>query len=51
MTTEQKQRILEMRNAGMGYSRIATSLSLSVNTVKTFAQDISSLGFHILPGE
>ena len=38
MTTEQKQRILEMRNAGMGYSRIATSLSLSVNTVKSFCQ-------------
>lgn len=38
MTTEQKQRIMEMRDAGMGYSRIATSLSLSVNTVKSFCQ-------------
>ena len=38
MTAEQKQRILEMRDAGMGYSRIATSLSLSVNTVKSFCQ-------------
>ena len=38
MTNEQKQRIVEMRDAGLGYSRIANSLSLSVNTVKSFCR-------------
>lgn len=38
MTNEQKQRIMVMREAGLGYSRIAAGLSLSVNTVKAFCQ-------------
>ena len=38
VTAEQKQRLLEMRAAGMGYSRIASNLAISVNTVKSFCQ-------------
>ena len=38
MTSEQKQRIMDMRDAGLGYIRIATSLALSVNIVKPLCQ-------------
>ena len=38
MTSEQRQQALAMRQTGMGYARIATTLNLSINTVKSFCQ-------------
>lgn len=38
MTDAQKQNIKEMRRQGVGYKRIAGSLGLSENTVKSFCQ-------------
>lgn len=36
MTDAQKEMILDMRQAGHGYKKIATALGLSANTVKSF---------------
>ncbi len=36
MTSEEKTKIVELSRLGMGYSKIATQLNLSPNTVKTF---------------
>ena len=38
MTELQKQRITEMRTRGDSYSQIATTLDISVNTVKSFCR-------------
>ena len=38
MTTEQKDRIAQLRAAGEGYKRIAELLGISVNTIKSFCQ-------------
>ncbi len=38
MTTEQREQITTMRNAGEGYTSIAAKLNLSVNTIKTFCK-------------
>ena len=38
MTDTQKERIVELRQQGCGYSKIATLLSISKNTVKSFCQ-------------
>lgn len=38
MTNEQRKRIVELRRQGCGYSKIATMLSISKNTVKSYCQ-------------
>ena len=38
MTTEQKDRIVQLRASGKGYKRIAESLGISVSTVKSYCQ-------------
>lgn len=38
MTTEQKDRIAQLRVSGKGYKRIAESLGISVSTVKSYCQ-------------
>lgn len=38
MTTEQKDRIAQLRASGKGYKRIAESLGISVSTVKSYCQ-------------
>lgn len=38
MTNDEKNRISELRRAGMGYLKIAQTLDLNVNTVKTFCR-------------
>ena len=38
MTNEQREQIAELRRQGCGYSKIATTLSLSKNTVKSYCQ-------------
>jgi endogenous inhibitor of DNA gyrase (YacG/DUF329 family) len=38
MTNLQKQRIAELRGQGIGYARIAESLGISENTVKSYCQ-------------
>ncbi len=38
MTDAQKEQIYELRQQGCGYSKIATLLSISKNTVKSFCQ-------------
>lgn len=38
MTNEQKELISEFRRQGCGYSKIATQLSISKNTVKSYCQ-------------
>jgi len=38
VTDSQKERIAELRRQGCGYSKIATTLSLSKNTVKSYCQ-------------
>lgn len=38
MTDTQKKRIIELRQQGCGYSKIATMLSISKNTVKSYCQ-------------
>ena len=36
MTSEEKNKIVKLSNQGMGYLKIANTLNLSSNTVKTF---------------
>ena len=38
MTKEQKQQIQNMRHKGLGYKKIAGTLGISVNTVKSYCQ-------------
>lgn len=38
MTTEQKDRIAQLRTSGEGYKRIAEVLGISVSTVKSYCQ-------------
>ena len=38
MTTDQKNKIAEMRKSGMGYLKIAQALGLNENSVKTFCR-------------
>ena len=38
MTNEQREQIAELRRQGCGYSKIATTLSLSKNTVKSYCR-------------
>jgi ribosomal protein S27E len=38
MTNLQKERIADMRHRGLGYTRIAESLGISENTVKSYCQ-------------
>lgn len=38
MTTEQKDRIAEMRRQGCTYAKIAETLSISENTIKTYCR-------------
>ena len=38
MTTEQKDRIAQLRASGKGYKRIAESLGISVSTIKSYCQ-------------
>lgn len=38
MTTEEKRKITELRKVGISYSKIADSLNLSRDTVKTFCR-------------
>ena len=38
MTAEQKEKIHQMRNKGMSYSKIALELSISENTIKSFCR-------------
>lgn len=36
MTSQEKSKIMELSEQGLGYSKIATMLGLSVNTVKSY---------------
>ena len=38
MTQIQRERILELQDAGLGYKKIAAELGISVNTVKSFCR-------------
>lgn len=38
MTNEQKQKIAELRNAGISYAKIGEMLGISKNTVKTYCR-------------
>lgn len=38
MDTPTKQKIIDLRNEGVGYKRIADQLDVSVNSVKSFCQ-------------
>ena len=38
MTDEQKNKIMELRMLGAGYGKIAQTLDISVNTVKSFCR-------------
>lgn len=38
MTNEQKQKLIAMRRSGSGYGRIAETLGISINTVKSFCR-------------
>ncbi|MEF9970654.1 MAG: helix-turn-helix domain-containing protein, partial [Ruthenibacterium sp.] len=38
MTNEQKEQISELRQQGYGYSKVATLLSISKNTVKSYCR-------------
>ena len=38
MTTEQKQKIQDMRNQGLGYAKISEILGISPNTVKSYCR-------------
>ena len=38
MTPEQKKEIIRMRKSGLGYSKIADLLGISLNTVKSFCR-------------
>ena len=38
MTNEQKELLVEMRTNGLGYVKIADSLNISTNTVKSYCQ-------------
>lgn len=44
MTTEQKEKIKVLRANGLGYKKVATSLGLSVNTVKSFCRNHALTG-------
>lgn len=46
MNELQKQRIIELRNSGLSYSKIADALSISINTIKSFCRR-NNLGGHI----
>ena len=39
MTKEQKQQIHTLRRGGLGYKKIASSMGISVNTVKSFCRN------------
>ena len=43
MTDTQRTQIKELRLAGYGYKKIAQALCLSVDTVKSYAERITSL--------
>lgn len=38
MTVEDKNKIIEMRNKGLGYTQISNTLGISKNTIKSFCQ-------------
>jgi len=38
LTNEQKQQILDMRQQGLGYGKIASALGISENTVKSYCR-------------
>lgn len=38
MTDEQKQKIIALRRDGAGYGQIATTIGISINTVKSFCR-------------
>ena len=38
MTSQEKSKIIELNNQGLGYSKIAATLNLSLNTVKSYIQ-------------
>ena len=38
MDTPTKQKIIDLRNEGVGYKRIATQLDVSINSVKSFCR-------------
>lgn len=38
MTDEQKLDIISMRRAGAGYGKIASTIGISINTVKSFCR-------------
>ena len=46
MNELQKQQIIELRNQGISYSKIADALGISLNTIKSFCRR-NNLGGHI----
>ena len=44
MTNDEKGKIVELRGAGMGYLRIAQTLGVNVNTVKSFCRRHNLVG-------
>ena len=38
MTSQEKNKIIELNNQGLGYSKIAATLNLPLNTVKSYIQ-------------
>lgn len=56
MTTDQKNRIAELRKGGMGYLKIAQTLGLNENSVKTFCRrngltgDVKEMPKTVFPG-
>ena len=38
MTSQEKSKIIELNNQGLGYSKIAATLNLPINTVKSYIQ-------------
>lgn len=38
MDTPTKQKIIDLRNEGVGYKRIASQLDVSINSVKSFCR-------------
>lgn len=46
MNELQKQQIIELRNQGISYSKIADALGISINTIKSFCRR-NNLGGHI----
>ena len=39
MNSQEKSRIIELRQEGLGYKRIASELNISVNTIKSFCRN------------